>query len=248
MSTDTPRNRKERRAAARSAGEKFRPLESAASIPLAHPDYSAPKTKTLFDIADERNQLLQKGQPFAPHHGDGLVRDEMGRVLLPAKEVSRNVPPEETPVAGADSEEGDDEPIGPLGESIFYCISLSMLYFTLSLLVHNQYGTQPPTLWPLVMEAARTAPVLFGIVYAMKVPVVARREMLKQGAHFVVGVAAGCHLIWMGNRANYLAVMKRAPPVGTIWVWCVIEMKLGWAVASLGICVGYLLWNGFSVI
>ncbi|PNS19346.1 Polyphosphoinositide phosphatase [Sphaceloma murrayae] len=257
-----PRNRASRRAAAKASGEKFQPLTSASAIPMAHPDYSAPKTRTLFDIAAERNELFAKGQPFSPVHGDGLARDENGRVLLPAKDSSATTTTTTTTTNGVTTTEKgprsegledtgteapDDDPIGPLGESIFYAISLSMLHFTLSLLVHNQYASRPPTLWPLAGETMKAAPFLWVFIYGLKCEVVARWARVKQGIHFVLGVGAGCYLLWIGNRAGYLAVMKRAPPVGTVWVWSVIEMKLEWAVVSLVACIGYLWWNGFSV-
>ena len=56
-------------------------------------------------------------------------------------------------------------------------------------------------------------------------------------------MAAGCYLIYSSNEEAYFAVMKRAPPLGTLWVWSVIEMRLEFAVGSL-IAVGAYFWRG----
>ena len=58
-----------------------------------------------------------------------------------------------------------------------------------------------------------------------------------------MSVGAGCYLIYSSNEEAYFAVMKRAPPLGTLWVWSVIEMRLGFAVGSL-ITVGAYFWQG----
>lgn len=53
-------------------------------------------------------------------------------------------------------------------------------------------------------------------------------------------------MIYVGNTYDYYAVMKQAPPVGTLWVWSVIEMRLEFCLASVAVNLGYLWWNGFS--
>lgn len=262
MSSPAPRNRKERRADARQKGEKFQPLPHIPSasntnidIPLSQPDRSGPKTKTLFELADERNALLAQGQPFSPVHGDGLARDEHGRVLLPARDspYSPSTSPPSAKSNGSTSDpagtaSNDDSPIGPLGEALFLSVTLAMLHFTLTLLVHNQYASAPPTLAPLAKETLLAAPWLFVVVYLMKLPAITRWATVKQAVHFVAGTGAGCYLLYVGNRESYLAVMKRAPPVGAVWIWSVIEMRLIWAVISTGVCAGWLWWKGFSIL
>lgn len=235
---DPPRNRRERRAEAKKSGKPFEPLTTAADIPMAVPDFSSrPKGRTLMDIADERTRdLLKHGQPFSPQHGDGLVRDEQGRVLLPE--------------SSEDDNDDEDAPIGPLGEALFLTITLAVLHFTLNLLVHNQYGAAPPTLAPLVRMSAKEAPWLFFPVYALKHPrLVGGRwgARVKQILHLVIGTGAGCYMLWIGNRESYLDVMARAPSIGMVWIWSVVEMGLVWAVSSLAICGGFVLWHGLSL-
>ena len=70
------------------------------------------------------------------------------------------------------------------------------------------------------------------------------QESIRQTIFFVASVAAGCHLIMITNTYGYLAVMKRSPPLGCIWVWSVIELNLLPATASVAIALAYL-WLGF---
>jgi len=69
------------------------------------------------------------------------------------------------------------------------------------------------------------------------------QAVLSQLLFFVGSVVSGCYLIYITNEHGYHAVMKRAPPVGCMWVWSVIELNLKWALASL-ICCGTFFWVG----
>jgi len=144
-------------------------------------------------------------------------------------------------------EDGDNGPIGALGEAIFLSITLFLLHVTLNVLVHNQYGPEKPSLGPLVKDSLRVAPALLIAVYALKRREIARRPTVKQVLHFVLGTAAGAYMLWLANRESYIGIMKRAPSVGAVWIWNVIEMRLEWAVSSLAVCGVWLWWHGFSL-
>lgn len=59
----------------------------------------------------------------------------------------------------------------------------------------------------------------------------------------------GLRLIAITNDSGYYAVMKRAPSVGTLWVWCVLEMPPGAAMLALLLPIGYgILWEGYNLI
>ncbi|KEQ60354.1 uncharacterized protein M437DRAFT_35533, partial [Aureobasidium melanogenum CBS 110374] len=228
-------NRKERRAAAKESGKhpSTATINAAGNIPMAFPDRSGPKGKTLLDIADERTAALQgmmaSGQPFEKSLGDGLARDENGRVLLPAKDSN-----------------DDDFVIGPGGEAFFLCTSLTMVHFTLDVLVFNQYAQEID--WPAIIQRSIIAyPILFFIVYMMKLEMANRFQTLRQLFCLAVAIASGCYMIYAGNTYDYFAVMKQAPPLGTLWIWSVIEMKLSYALVSIVVDVGFLFWNGYTV-
>lgn len=61
-----------------------------------------------------------------------------------------------------------------------------------------------------------------------------------------LAIVLGGTLVQTTNQAGYYAVMKRAPSIGTMWVWCVLEISsplaalvallvpLGWGVGVMG--------------
>ena len=115
-------NRKERRAKesktnANGAGSGFQPTneidEEGVEMILKHPDFSKPTGKTLFDLAEERQRELDK------------INGKQRVVKVP--------------VTSASASPDDGPPIGPLGDSILYSISMAALHLTLDVLVYSQY-------------------------------------------------------------------------------------------------------------
>jgi hypothetical protein len=225
-----------------------RPQKEAPSpkIPLKQPDRSRPEIshQTLLDIADQRGLL---------------------------KERTESLNQAEDAIA----EEDSDPPIGRLGEAILWSISLAMLHFTFDVLVQHQYsvdiswrtvlttsfqafGGEPITLQlPSLLDIMlRSIPVFFVLCYTLHPhpspsPLSPRlppryQVVISQLLFFMGSVASGCYLIYITNEHGYYAIMKRAPPVGCMWVWSVIELDLRWALPSLICCGTFLWWGGYS--
>ena len=53
-------------------------------------------------------------------------------------------------------------------------------------------------------------------------------------------------MVYSGNKHGYFYVMKSAPPIGTLWIWSVVEMSLPFAATSAAAVLGYIWWNGFD--
>jgi hypothetical protein len=172
------------------------------------------------------------------------------------------------------AEEGLDESgeplVGRLGESLLWSISLTMLHFTLDVLVANQYAVAikwpalvartaqafPSTLQSSPSRPTLTGPVILLLFYSFHphpsppifLPRLSTRiqPLLHQLLFFVSSVAAGCYLIYITNMHGYYAVMKQAPPLGCLWIWSVIELDIFWATGSLIFCVLFLKYGGYS--
>lgn len=200
-------------------------------IELKQPDRSGPTGKTLLQIAEERG-LWDK----AKKREDALAKEK------------ENV-------------EDDDLKLPPgverVMDTLLWSLSLSMLHFTLDVLVHHQYSINR-IVWSTVCIRAAQALLVFGVlVYVLHphpsstsfVPGLPRRlqEPLRQAIFFFTSVCAGCYLIHITNMYGYMAVMKQAPPIGCLWIWSVIELKLQWAVLSVA-ATGTFLWQrGYSI-
>lgn len=70
---------------------------------------------------------------------------------------------------------------------------------------------------------------------------------LRQAIFFATSVSVGSYLIYITNKYSYLAVLKRSPPLGCLWVWSVLEMDLGLSVLSLVICYGFFWKQGYAL-
>jgi len=229
----TPRNRKERRAAARQSGQPIAPPTTTPHFKLAQPDRTPPiPGKTLLDLYEEKKDaLLPAGQPF-PRTSDTstpLTMDSHGSIL----EAGLGDP--------------DDEPIGPLGQSIFWASALAMLHFTLDVLVSHQY-LQDIDFLSITRRSLIMWPVLCALLYLLRARPSSGSVLrwMRQAFFFVMAGATGCYTIHVGNRYDFYAVMQRVPPAGTLWIWSVIELELLPAVASVGVDLGYMWWKGYS--
>lgn len=63
-----------------------------------------------------------------------------------------------------------------------------------------------------------------------------------------LSILLGVKLMAVTNNAPYYAVMKRAPAIGTLWVWSILEVPFGASVVgALGpLCWG-VLWEGYGL-
>ncbi|KAJ9151897.1 Deacetylase-like protein [Pleurostoma richardsiae] len=216
--------------------------KSAAGIKLRQPDRSGPSEKTLLEIAQER-ELFQQAE-------------KRQQKLQQAAGQKRTSVADGREAEEAEDSEEDEEPISPtvdrVMEALLYTVSLTMLHFTLDLLVQNQYAVEI-VWWNIFKRAGQAFLVFLMLLYTLHphssnsilLPGLPARfqPLLRQAIFFAVSVVSGCYLIYISNTYSYLAVMKRAPPLGCLWVWSVIELNLPLAVASLG-CAGAFMWQG----
>ena len=210
-------------------------ITQASEIPLAQPDRDqSTKAKTLYEIAAERQAQLQGGQPFLG--GSGGLPDLSAKT----KTVKVNADGSMTEISDtAIVGDAPDEPIGHFAQAVLYAISLTMVHFTLDVIVHQQYREEIG--WnEITSRALGILPILIGLVYSLH----PRSASLWAQVLFCgIGVVAGCYLIYSSNELGYFAVMKRAPPLGTLWIWSVVEMRLSFALANLAL-VGAFFWRG----
>lgn len=121
-----------------------------------------------------------------------------------------------------------------------------MLHLTLDVLVQNQY-LQEIDMPSLVRKTLSIVPVLWILLYLFRSKTARQWRLLRQCVFLVIAVVAGCYTIRVANKYSYYAVMKQAPPLGTLWVYSVIEMDVPFALFSLLVDGAYLWLNGFSI-
>ena len=218
-------NRRERRAQAK---DKNNP------IPLSQPSRNAPTHKTLIDVASERAAALN-GTPSSDTPSITTTKMNPDGTLSSPNDIDSGK-------AEAEAEEST-----PLWlDTLLYTTSLTLLHFTLTFLVHHQYSSSPPNLGSLLYGSTviSGAPfLLFILVYILH----PRASQLPVQVLFgITNVITGIWLVRASNEDPYLAVMKKAPPLGVIWVWAVIELRWEVALPGLAVVGGYAWWFGYG--
>lgn len=248
-------NRKQRRAQTPQSGSKSK-VSSAEDIPLSKPPSNPAKpAKTLYEIAAERQAALLPGaEPLDPTG----KRSKVVEVKVSADGKIETLDGSDVPVSSGTDDENNDELISPIWDTILFSTSLSALHFTLTVLTVHQYAQPEELRYGRILGGTLLSafPILSLLVHFMRghligVPVsrgVADVLVWVRSAVFLaVANAAGCYLIQLTNDKGYMAVMKDAPAVGTMWVWAVIEMGLG---GALGGVLGpglFAWWFGYSI-
>ncbi|KAL8938071.1 MAG: hypothetical protein Q9216_004086, partial [Gyalolechia sp. 2 TL-2023] len=209
-SQEAPRNRKERRAQAKKG-------QSANEIPFARPSREAPKGKTLLEIAEERRILHRS--------------DEHGSPAVTTTQINPD---------GSVSEISDPSDLTSTtyADVFLYTSSLIILYFTLTLLVHHQYATDRPSLFPLFTSSILLSPAPWLILVLVAALHPRASLPMMQVVFATMAIMAGTWLVKASNDEPYLAVMKKAPALGTLWVWGVIELRWEVAVGCLAVTGG----------
>jgi len=215
-------NRKERRAQARTKAN------DGLDVPLRQPDREGSKQKTLLDIAAERQLLSSSAGSSTPSI---TTTKTNAHGTLSTIELPVEAELEATPYL----------------DIALYTSTLTLLNFTLTVLVEYQYASETPSL-PSVFYSSTIAsptPVLLLILVAILHPRSA--HLATQLLFVVLSTVAGAWLVHASNKDPYLAVMKKAPPLGTLWVWAIVEMRWEWALGCLGMVAGWGRWNGYSM-
>lgn len=170
----------------------------------------------------------------------------------------------------------DVSPIPPFVDTIMLSLPLAAVHCTLAFLAAHQYAQDIPVR-SLIRESAVVAfPVLTFLIHLAHGHIVSfggrtknkknndtetleltasslRRLLLNPTPRTIfflpLAVYLGSYLVALTNQDPYYAVMKRAPAIGTLWVWCVLEMSAGAAALGVLVPIGWgVLWKGYGII
>ncbi|KIW21417.1 hypothetical protein PV08_01997 [Exophiala spinifera] len=284
-------NRKQRRnnkASTNHGGDSSFSITSADDIPLARPpdtrrttrdggsgagaSSGTARTKTLFEIAAERQAQLLGGQsgienskPIDPKNIVQVKIGQDGQIVRADGQPSTTSQPSSsllTRFFGAPDDDDDSHTRSetPWFDTILLATSLSTVHFTLDVLTVHQYA-QELLFRPIFARAVFTAFPTLAMVIALfrgllfpssltqNTPPAVKRGIstLRQVACVLIANVAGCYLVALTNDKGYYAVMKDAPGVGTIWVWAVLELGLMGALAGVGGPAVYAWWNEYGI-
>lgn len=229
-------------------------------ITLHHPDRDGPRVggKTFFEIAQERQLMQQADSKMASNKGERAAdSDSEGE-----DDEDDNSPPTISPRAER------------ILEASLWTVSLAMLHFTFDVLVQHQYGTEVNWVqitqrtiqaWASTFNCASrilsSIPLISAVFLFLFYPLhphesnpealpflpLRYQKPVRETIFFFMSVCSGCYLIYVTNSKGYLATQKRAPPLGCLWLWAVIELDLLWATLSLVFAAAYAYVYGYGV-
>jgi hypothetical protein len=147
--------------------------------------------------------------------------------------------------------------IAPWLDTLLLSVPLTMIHFTLSVLAMHQYAQKlmfPPLITQSLFIAFPTLSLLVHFFRGHLLGISVTEEkaraavfLLRSVVYLVVANVAGCYLLMLSNDRGYYAVMKKAPSVGTVWVWAVLEMGLVGAVGGVAGPAVYAWWKGYGL-
>ncbi|KAL4802224.1 hypothetical protein BDV18DRAFT_147085 [Aspergillus unguis] len=175
--------------------------------------------------------------------------------------------------------ESENDPIPPLIDTILLSFPLTVLHLTLGYLAAHQYAQTINLKALFRNSSLVAFPMLTLLIHLAHGHIISFRRNQPQPETvslfpwhpeklslsflrrlvfppslkttvFLSGAALlGSKLMAMTNEETYYAVMKQAPAVGTLWVWCILEIPVGAAVlGAVGPLAWGVWWRGYGII
>ena len=223
----------------------------------------SPHGQAFFNSKSNNNATSTSTQ-FLTISPNGELKEEPGHSPTDTRRHNNNNNNEAITTTTTPREEPPPPPpaISPILDTIFLALPLSSLHFTLSFLTAHQYA-QELRVRPIVLDTVFVAfPTLTLVIHLLHGHLfffsTSTRSTLSSTVQKALTVAqqilfllaanvAGCYLIHLTNDRGYYAVMKKAPSIGTIWVWSIIELGLLGALAGVAGPGLYAWWNGYGI-
>ncbi|KAI1314735.1 hypothetical protein EDD11_001749 [Mortierella claussenii] len=124
-------------------------------------------------------------------------------------------------------------------EGIVFSIPTTCLFVVMDILVHRQSGQDYSTEL-ITQKMLKAFPAVLVMVYFSNKN---KANKLVQTGMFLTATVCGCYFLHTMFKSPALAIMKRAPGVITILVYCIIQLNLVSAIASLAICGLYYIFE-----
>ena len=219
-------------------------------VPMARPTENPERpTKTLYEIAAEQRAALGLDDTSTIDLSAG--RENVVNVAVGPDGEIRPLDGQTIPGQKA------TEDVNPWVDTLLFAVSLSALHFTLEALTVHQYADE--LIWSKIFQHAifPAFPILVLLIHFMHGHLISIKTSkqvadamggLKQLLFVAVANIAGCYLIYLTNDRGYMAVMKNAPSIGTVWVWSVIELGLLGALAGVAGPCAYAWHYGYGII
>lgn len=211
-----------------------------------------PHIEELDNLQDVRTYVSATGIPDTPlvQKIEELQNQRRQHQQQQQQQQQQREPPKRYRKTGqSKSTDEEDEELTPVGQFMFdvldystYLIPIISVHVVLDILVRIQYSEETfetiATQRDVFYRAVMAIPV-FAILHFYVHPL--RETRIFRIASFFASVFTGGYLLYASNEEGYYYVMKRAPPLGTLWVWMFVEMEWQWSATSL-VVIAFWMW------
>jgi len=196
------------------------------TIPLATPDskqFQQPE-KPLIDISEEEQWRII--------NQTGILKSAALQESPSNRDVSSMSAPDE---------------ITSLGDEIFNAMLLiipfSSILLMMEILIRHQYGKEA-TFDVIMNRMIPGIPILsLFIFYTIRY----KRDRRMQALLFIISILVGSRMLWQMDNGNWLSNMQQVPPLATVWIYTIVQLDLGTAVASLAVIGAYVWWQDITI-
>ncbi|ORY81829.1 hypothetical protein BCR35DRAFT_304001 [Leucosporidium creatinivorum] len=215
--------------------ERRRTVQTGSWTPSPSP--SPPASPTEFTLSDaDRLRLLNSHTGLKPSSLPAAEKDPL--LVLTPEELAEKVAQQQ--------QEAEDEEM-PLWEelanALLWTIPFGFLFSGMDYAVHAQFGMDLRSR-DEVGRLLNIVPTIFLLTFLVSRPKPLLHPFLIQALLFGLCLGTGIALVHITTTESYLKVMRQAPGIGTLWVWSVVRLDLGWAVLGLlGVGAG-VWWRG----
>ncbi|KAK0204660.1 hypothetical protein DFS33DRAFT_1273732 [Desarmillaria ectypa] len=137
-----------------------------------------------------------------------------------------------------------EEQDSPLAKEIFNAITMIVPFSFLLLMMEMWYGKHPG-LDVLVERMVSNVPILdLLIFYTMRYK---EHRRLRIGL-FLISIGIGCRMVYLLSRGSLYVNIRQVPPLGTLWIYAMVQLELGPAVLNLATVAVYVWWKGLKLL
>jgi hypothetical protein len=163
-----------------------------------------------------------------------------------------------------ESDTDDDEPtadsllqdierdgMNPVVEQVFDTIIWTMpfafLFLMMDIMIQQQYGLTP-TFTSETSRLAGTMPILGLFVYFTAINTNHTNRLVLQGFQFLLSTISGCCFLYIYSRSTYDVVVRRVPPLGTLWMYSLVRLDLPGVLVSLAIIWAFTVYYNLPIL
>ena len=127
--------------------------------------------------------------------------------------------------------------LDPVSETLVLSIPLTVLHFGLEFLVHSQFSALKDFTVSHVLY--RHTALFAGLCFIVYLTIKIKSSHWGQLLFMIGGIASGCHLIYITTENEVFGAMLQTPGLCVLWVLCIIQLDLIYAVSSLVVTFAY---------